>query len=146
MADGTSIEELIRRVNPDEAGLSVRVRPREPDDEGGRQVRICVEGELDVLTAGRLRHEVDHVVDDGARAVHLELAGVGFCDGAGLRVLLWGAERVHAVGGTLVVHDPCWSLRYLLDLLDLDTSLRPREGTRPGPPEGRADAAGAVSP
>lgn len=128
MADGTPIEELIRQVNPDEGGLSVRVRPVDPDDDGGQQVRICVEGELDVLTADRLRHEVDHVVDGGGvRAVHLELAGVGFCDGAGLRVLLSGAERVHAAGGILVVHDPCWSLRYLLDLLDLDTSLRPRE-------------------
>lgn len=133
MAEGTSIEELIRRLDPDEGGLSVRVRPQDPDADGSRRVSICVEGEVDVLTADRLRHEVEHVVDDGARAVHLDLAGVGFCDGAGLRALLSGAERVHAVGGTLVMHDPCWSLRYLLDLLDLDTSLRPREGHPAGP-------------
>lgn len=136
MADGTSIDELISIVNPEPVDLSVRVRaPGHAGTEPGARygpddrVSVCVDGDLDLATAGLLRQVIHDVVGDGGRRVDLELAGVGFCDGAGLRVLLAGAGELHALGGTLTVLDPCWSLRHLLQLFELDEMLRP---VRPG--------------
>ena len=134
MADGTSIDELISIVNPDPVDLSVRVRggpaaDRRPGYGPDDRVSSCGDGDLDLATAGRLRQVLHDVVGEGGRRLDLELAGVGFCDGAGLRALLSGAGELHALGGTLTVLDPCWSLRHLLELFQLDETLRP---VRPG--------------
>ncbi|MFC3687970.1 STAS domain-containing protein [Aquipuribacter hungaricus] len=132
MADGTSIDELISIVNPDPGDLSVRVLGPRPEGAGAGpgygpddRVSVHVEGDLDLATAGRLRHALHDVVGQGGRRLDLQLAGVGFCDGAGLRALLSGAGELHALGGTLTVLDPCWSLRRLLELFQLDETLRP---------------------
>ncbi|MFC3690265.1 STAS domain-containing protein [Aquipuribacter hungaricus] len=130
MASGTQTDQLTTPIDPGPVVLSVRVdRPSPPG--GGDHVRVHVAGELDLATAGVLSRALLDLIQEGWRRLDVELAGVRFCDGAGLGALQSGGQRLRAAGGTLTVHDPCWSLRFLLDLFELDQQLQPRGPARP---------------
>lgn len=72
------------------APLELQVRC-EPD---ATVISVC--GEIDLSSCGRLREEVLASLVRGATV--LDLAGVGFCDSTGVRVLV-EAERVARAGG-----------------------------------------------
>ncbi|WP_158101947.1 STAS domain-containing protein [Streptomyces swartbergensis] len=61
----------------------------------GRTV-VTVVGEIDHETAGRLGDDLKAAVLSGARRVEVDFSRVGFCDCAGLNVLL--AARIHCQG------------------------------------------------
>ncbi|MEV6596957.1 STAS domain-containing protein [Actinoplanes sp. NPDC051346] len=88
------------------------------------RLRIRVIGDLDVRVAGRFCVHLAALVEPAARVVELDLAGVGFCDAAGVRELL--ALR-HQVAGQqvrvlLVAAHP--AVRFLLCLVGEQAWLR----------------------
>ena len=62
---------------------------------------ISVDGEIDVSTASQLRQYMDAVVDLGQLDVLIDATELQFMDSSGLAVLIDGARRLHAKGGTL---------------------------------------------
>jgi anti-anti-sigma factor len=68
-----------------------------------RQGQVVVEigGELDLRTAGGLRTVLTELAADGHGHVVVDLAGVTFCDAAGLGALVAGNNRLAERGGML---------------------------------------------
>ena len=64
---------------------------------------VSVTGEVDSFTAPALEQELEWVLGDGASNAVVDLAGVGFIDSTGLRVLLKALPRFEQRGGRLVL-------------------------------------------
>ncbi|WP_156755342.1 STAS domain-containing protein [Actinokineospora pegani] len=75
--------------------------------------KVAVEGDLDFDTADALLREVAERLP-GLRALHLDLAGLGFCDSYGLSVLLMVRRRAEAASASLHLDNRPGSLERLL--------------------------------
>jgi anti-sigma B factor antagonist len=64
---------------------------------------VTLTGEVDLHTAPKLEHALDGVVGLGGTAVALDLSEVSFVDSTVLGVLLRYRERLHDLGGEVVV-------------------------------------------
>lgn len=95
----------------------------------GDQVVLAVRGEVDCVTAGDLAGLLGAVIDRGHRRVVLDLAGCGFMDAAGLRVLAEGADRLAYAGpgAGLALSSPSAMVRRILAI----TGLTERIPTQP---------------
>jgi anti-anti-sigma factor len=80
---------------------------------------LVLRGELDPHTAPRLRAQIDSAVDDGAHDVVLDLAGLGFIDSSGLRVIISAHKEAGERGGRLVLRSPSPTAKRLLDITGL---------------------------
>lgn len=69
-------------ASPGESSFTIAVRP----DNSRATVVPC--GDLDLVTAGELRREIDSLRDAGFDDIALDLAGVTFLDSTGLQTLL----------------------------------------------------------
>ena len=86
-------------------------------DFAARHVVLAVRGELDLLTAPKLGAVLDSVIDGGHGRVVMDLAGVGFMDVAGLRVIAGGADRLRSSGGVLTMQSPSVAVRRVLQVV-----------------------------
>jgi anti-sigma B factor antagonist len=80
---------------------------------------LQLDGELDIESAPELRAAIARAFDAGPRAVVLNMAGVGFLDSTGVRMLL---EARSLAGRELVLMAPSRAVIRVLDL----TCLRGR--------------------
>lgn len=64
---------------------------------------INVRGEIHVSTAPRFSQRLTDAIDNGKRAIVLDLSAVEFIDSTGLSVLLNGLRRVSQVQGCLAL-------------------------------------------
>jgi anti-sigma B factor antagonist len=98
--------KLRRRLNPDLR--LARARPPGPAGDlltwdvraRGDLAVVAVSGELDIDSARGLERELAAVADIG-RPLILDLAGLRFCDCAGLSLFLRVQQRARAAGGSL---------------------------------------------
>jgi anti-sigma B factor antagonist len=74
----------------------------------GHAHRVTARGEVDYLTAPQLAAVFDALPVAGGTIVDVDLAGVPYCDSAGLAVLVRALHRVTRAGGRLrlVAVDP----------------------------------------
>lgn len=126
--------------------------PRKPltwDIQSGEHLaRVVVKGELDAGTVPGLRGQLEPLADSGSHLI-LDLAGLRFCDCAGLTLFLRMQQRARAAGGSLQLAAPTALVRRLLTLTRLSgvipVTLSPAvvaaalDGGRPSP-AGRAFA------
>ena len=70
---------------------------------GGDAFIVTITGEVDLHTAPELEHALDGVVGLGGTAVALDLSEVSFVDSTVLGVLLRYRQRLHDLGGEVVV-------------------------------------------
>jgi anti-sigma B factor antagonist len=70
---------------------------------GGDAFIVTLTGEVDLHTAPELEHALDGVVGLGGTAVALDLSEVSFVDSTVLGALLTYRERLHDLGGEVVV-------------------------------------------
>jgi anti-anti-sigma regulatory factor len=88
------------------------------------QAALAIAGEIDDYTHAALVDALQ-VLTDGLREIHINLAGLEYCDIAGLRaiVLLAGGNADHGHEGThLVLHEVPAYLRTVLQILGWDTT------------------------
>jgi anti-anti-sigma factor len=78
------------------------------------RARVRVDGELDMRTADALRAHLVGLVEQGWTDLDVQLAGVRFCDVVGLNALVAARNAARSRGGSLVVHDPCPTLRLMV--------------------------------
>ncbi|MFF8285189.1 STAS domain-containing protein [Streptomyces albus] len=81
----------------------------------GSRVRVRVRGELD-LAGRRLLPELHHALRRSDSGIDLDLAGLAFCDCAGLSVLLEVRRRALAQGKTVTIVSSSPQVQRLLDL------------------------------
>jgi anti-sigma B factor antagonist len=83
-------------------------------------------GDLDIVTSEDVKRELTQLVEDGATALTLDLADVGFVDSSGLGVLVALHRHAEAHGGTFVVRSVpppvqrLFEITRLGDLLTID--------------------------
>lgn len=98
--------------------------------------RVSVVGELDLANAPELAGRIARLGGPASAPVEIDLSGVSFIDGSGLRVLLAAADALDPSGGPgLRLVNPSRSVRRLFEL----TGMSDRLGPAP-PPEPPADA------
>ncbi|MFD3839801.1 STAS domain-containing protein [Streptomyces sp. NPDC058642] len=69
----------------------------------GRCLVARVSGEMDDQSTGWFRAQFKELIARGGRFLVLDLAGVSFCDSAGLNVLLTTRRQADAIGAVLVL-------------------------------------------
>jgi anti-anti-sigma factor len=81
----------------------------------GERTDIRIDGELD-FGSRQLRGDLEEALDDSASGVDLDLGEVGFCDCAGLDLLLDLRRRAMDDGKTVTLRVSCPSVDRLLEL------------------------------
>jgi anti-sigma B factor antagonist len=92
---------------------------------------IAVTGDLDVLTAPRLRDELIEAIDSGQRNLYIDLTGCEFLDSSGLSALVTGLKRVRSLGGDLALICPVGNVRRLIEVVALDQVFTLHTGLDP---------------
>ncbi|MEW2288655.1 STAS domain-containing protein [Streptomyces sp. NPDC047841] len=95
----------------------------------GDRVRVRILGELDCDSASRLRPGLYEALATSKRGLDLDLGGLGFCDCAGLGVLMELRQRAGSQGKTVVIRVGSPMLDRLLGLLGAQELFTP-----PDPP------------
>ena len=81
---------------------------------------VTVDGELDLSTAEQLMQALTGALDEFDRPLVLDLAGLRFCDSAGLAVLVKTHNQLGERGHRLVVARPTAAVARVLELSGLD--------------------------
>jgi anti-sigma B factor antagonist len=69
---------------------------------GAGQYTVTVRGELDVATSPALRGELHSLVEQGAKAITIDLSGTTFIDSSGLGVLVGALKRLREGEGDTI--------------------------------------------
>jgi anti-anti-sigma factor len=93
----------------------------------GDEVVLTLRGELDPHTAPNLGDELEKVRTEGGNHIVLDLAGLGFIDSSGLRVIIGAHKAAAADGGRLVLRSPSPMARRLLDITGLLEHIEVRD-------------------
>ncbi len=80
---------------------------------------VVVTGELDPHTVPRFEEAIAEATTAADGRVVLDLAGVGFMDSSGLRVVLAAHEDLAGRGIQMVLRTPSDAIRRLLEITDL---------------------------
>ena len=64
-------------------------------------VVLPVESDLTVLTAPRLRHDLDALIDGGCKRIILNMGKATYIDSAGMATILLEIRKMRAAGGLL---------------------------------------------
>lgn len=86
---------------------------------GGSHIRLTATGELDSLSATRLREELDAIASTGPGHIEIDLSGITFCNAAGAAVVACAHDRMQADGRTLRIANPSRAVTRILQLLAL---------------------------
>ncbi len=97
----------------------------------GDAVVVRIEGDFDLHSCGKVRTEVEGLLDGGGDEVYLDLTEVGFLDSSGLGTLVGLQKRANRVHARLVL---CALSPQLDKIIDI-THLRDSFTILPGVPE-----------
>jgi anti-anti-sigma factor len=93
----------------------------------GRRVIVRIDGDLDVATAPRMARQLESLAEQGSHLI-LDLAGVRFCDCAGLNLFVRLQLRAAAAGGWMHLAEPTPAVRRLIALTGLHDILAVEAG------------------
>lgn len=89
------------------------------EQTGDRSV-VVVSGDLDVLSASRLRDLLEELIAQGNTNLFLDLRPTEFVDSSGLSALVSGMKGARAGGGDLALICPEGNVRRLIEMVALD--------------------------
>ena len=93
---------------------------------------LAIEGQLDAVSAGDLRLELDKLVATRPRAVEVDLSSLRLIDSSGVGALVSLYKRVKQQGGSVVINGIRDQPLAIFQLLKLDRlMLRPDKKTPP---------------
>jgi anti-sigma B factor antagonist len=87
---------------------------------------VTPRGRLNMVSARRLRDEVDQLVASGTIRVVVDLGETTFVDSSGVGALVAGLKTARAAGGDLRVVRPTAAVSAVLALTNLDSLLEAR--------------------
>lgn len=108
----------------DEGVLEVR---QTVDSDG--YARLCLRGEFDYVSSGRLVECLDELKRSG-NPIRLDLSELEFIDSGGVRTVLRSVREAETDGRRLEI-DPqvSWQVKQVFDVLGLDSVLWPAPGS-----------------
>jgi anti-anti-sigma factor len=113
----------------DEIALGDTLRPRGPvaltidEQREGTNVVLCLNGELDILTASRLSSRVQEIVHRDAGDLIVDLGELRFIDSSGLHILLNAQRRLIRRGRRLRVRCVAGPVMRVIELARLTDTL-----------------------
>jgi anti-anti-sigma factor len=108
---------VIDRYDPSVSGLE---EPLTVTVEGdGDEVVLVLVGELDPHTAPLLRAAIDGALGERTSSLVLDVAGLGFIDSSGLRVVISAHKEMDERQGRLALRSPTPNTRRLLEITGL---------------------------
>jgi anti-sigma B factor antagonist len=84
---------------------------------------VAAAGEIDLYSAEQVQRTLANVLEEGARAVVVDLMGVSFMDSAGLSVLISAAKAMRSRNGRLVVAADDRRILRVLQITGLERTL-----------------------
>ncbi|MCA1840940.1 MAG: STAS domain-containing protein [Actinobacteria bacterium] len=84
---------------------------------------VLVNGEIDLLTAPRLRETLERLISQGAVRIDIDLREVSFLDSQGIGLLVSTHKRLEEADGQLRVLQPPAPVRKLLRITGIDALL-----------------------
>lgn len=84
---------------------------------------LCLTGNLDALTVGDLKVEIDRVMAAQTKACVVDMSGVVLVDSSGVGAIISLFKRLRATGGDLKVASVTGQPKEIFDLLRLDRAL-----------------------
>ncbi|MEV1239409.1 STAS domain-containing protein [Nonomuraea sp. NPDC050022] len=99
------------------ADLSVEV------DRAEGSARVRLDGDLDKLTAPRLRKVLTELIAAGHVSIVIDTSALAFCDSSGLWVLVEHQRKVGECGGSLGLTGVQGVLRRVLDVTGLKAAF-----------------------
>lgn len=105
-------------------------------EQAGDRTIVAVSGDLDVLSATRLRQLLDELIARGDTNLLLDLRLTEFVDSSGLSALVSGMKGARAAGGDLALICGEGNVRRLIEMVALDQvfTLHDDVPPAPGPP------------
>jgi anti-sigma B factor antagonist len=73
------------------------------EERSGDAYVVAVAGEVDIFTAPELKRAVGAAIDDGAKAIVVDLAETRFLDSTALGVLIGAVKRLRMIDGRMVI-------------------------------------------
>ncbi|WP_251091561.1 STAS domain-containing protein [Streptomyces sp. Caat 7-52] len=98
---------------------------------GGDRIHVTVRGELDLESGNLLREDLHRALAASSGGLDLDLSRLGFCDCAGLHVLLELRRRALGQGKTVVIQAGGPAIDRLLGLLGCRELFAPAGSRRP---------------
>jgi anti-sigma B factor antagonist len=98
-------------------GIEVRI------ERDGDQTVVSLAGELDLLSAPRVRAVMTTVQADATERVVVDLTGLSYMDSVGIGLLVSSRQRLEAVGRRLSLRNPEPAVRRLLQITGLEDYL-----------------------
>jgi len=89
--------------------------------------RYCVQGEIDLATAPRVRSELDQAVGIGNGTLMIDCARLTFIDSTGIATLLEANGKLEAHGGQMLLVNVPPGPRRVFEALGLTDLLRERD-------------------
>jgi anti-sigma B factor antagonist len=93
----------------------------------GESAIVHISGEVDIVAAPQLQHQLETLVAEGHTELVLDLSGVEFIDAAGIGVLVSAYNRTARAGGHLTLRRPSPAVQGLLAVAKLDGTLPTEE-------------------
>jgi anti-anti-sigma factor len=106
-----------------EDALAVRVEEHEGEP------LLCLQGDLDLLTAPLLQQRIDELLGAGHNRLLVDADSLGFCDSTGLRVLISARRRLAERSGELRLLRTSGVLQRLLDMSGVSLLLQSSHST-----------------
>jgi anti-anti-sigma factor len=89
----------------------------------GHAIVLAVDGRLDAATVTAFEARLLALIAEGHRRIIVNLAGLGYINSSGLRVLLVAAKRLNADGGRLLLAAPGDLVGRVLDVSGFSAML-----------------------
>jgi anti-anti-sigma factor len=94
-------------------GIAVRT------EQVGRSTIMTLEGELDLVSAPRLRNAITSLRGEAIDELIVDLSGLTYIDSVGIGLLVASRRRLDAEGRTFSVRNPAPQVRRLLEITGL---------------------------
>jgi anti-anti-sigma factor len=92
-------------------------------EKDGSTVRLALQGELDVASAGRVEAELARIEQDAPETLVLDLRELAFMDSTGLRVIVAADDRAREQERRLLIVRGSDTVQRIIEMTRLDARL-----------------------
>lgn len=102
----------------------------------GGVTELSLDGRLNMVTAARVREAIHEAIVSNAPSIAVDLSRTSFLDSSGLGALVWGLKAAREAGGDLKLLNPTEQVNLVLDLTNMNATLRSYESLEEAYPRG----------
>lgn len=90
----------------------------------GGITELSLDGRLNMVTAARVREAIHEAIVANSPSIAVDLSRTSFLDSSGLGALVWGFKAAREAGGDLRLVSPTEQVKLVLDLTNMNATLR----------------------